>query len=153
MENIGKNIKFYRKQKGYSQKQLAEELGLATGTIQQYELDKREPKFDTILKISNVLDINPYNLYGIEEPDTTESEFIKACQWLEEAEISIDAPDEDDGLQQYYLYSENEGTLEISCKMDKTDIIHLVNECVNDANKTRDDIAIKYIKRALKSQK
>lgn len=92
-------------------------------------------------------------LYGIEEPDATESEFRKACQWLEDAEISIDAPDQDDGLQQYYLHFENDGILEISCKMDKTDIIHLVNECVNDANKTRDDIAIKYIKRALRSQK
>ncbi len=136
-----------------SQKQLAKKIGVAQASINYWEKGERTPSIDAAKNISDFFGITLNELCGIEEPDNTESDFIKACQWLEDAGISIDPPDPDDGLQQYYLYSESEGALEISCKMDKIDIVHLVNDCVNDANKTRDDIAIKYIRRVLKSQK
>lgn len=41
---LGKKIQFLRNKKHWSQKELAEKLEIATGTLQQYELDKREPK-------------------------------------------------------------------------------------------------------------
>ena len=151
--NFGQRLHRLRQEKGLSQTQLAKELGFSQAAIGYWERGEKAPSMDAVNIIAGFFHVSINWLYGIEEPDATESEFRKACQWLEDAEISIDAPDQDDGLQQYYLHFENDGILEISCKMDKTDIIHLVNECVNDANKTRDDIAIKYIKRALKSQK
>ena len=54
---IGDNIQKYRKLKGLTQKELAEKSGLATGTIQQYELKKRNPKFETLCKIANAMEI------------------------------------------------------------------------------------------------
>ena len=45
---LGENIKRYRLEKGLTQKQLADNLGLAEITIRQYENDKRTPKIDTI---------------------------------------------------------------------------------------------------------
>ena len=43
---LGKRIQLARKAKGFTQKQLAEAINAATGTIQQYELDKRQPRME-----------------------------------------------------------------------------------------------------------
>lgn len=132
-----------------TQKELADKLGVAVGTIQQYELDKREPKFEMILRLASALATKPYNLYGIEE-DTTEFDFRKACEWLEDAGFEISRPDTDDGLQQYYIDSPEDGTI---CKKDKIDIINLVDSCLKEANEIRDEIAIKNIQKAIQNQK
>lgn len=59
---FGKRIKEARKKLGYTQKQVAELLGLSTGTIQQYELGKRRPKPDTFLELCAVLGMNDMEL-------------------------------------------------------------------------------------------
>ena len=108
--NFGQRLHRLRQEKGLSQAQLAKELGFFQAAIGYWERGEKAPSMDAV-NIIAFFHVSINWLYGIEEPDTTESEFRKACQWL------------------------------------------LVNECVNDANKTRDNIAIKYIKHALKSQK
>lgn len=40
----GQRIKAARKKAGMTQKEIAEKAGTATGTIQQYELGKRQPR-------------------------------------------------------------------------------------------------------------
>ena len=50
-------IQKYRKMRGLTQKELAEKCGLATGTIQQYELGKRNPKIEQLQKISSALGV------------------------------------------------------------------------------------------------
>ena len=55
--NVGQRIQSVRKAKGFTQKQLGEIVGLATGTIQQYELGKREPNFENLQKIAEALGI------------------------------------------------------------------------------------------------
>ena len=144
--SIGANIQYYRKRMNLSQKELAEKLGYSTGTIQQYELDKREPKFEKICEIATALDVKPYMLYGIYEMDETEEKFIKACDWLEKAGFELSKPDENDFYQKYSINDPERGTI---CKLDKMDIIQTVEKCVNDANEIRDDIAIRYIKKAI----
>lgn len=54
----GQTIQKIRKEKGYTQKQLAEKCGMATGTIQQYELNKREPRQEQLRKIAEALDVS-----------------------------------------------------------------------------------------------
>ena len=144
--SIGTNIQYYRKKMNLSQKELAEKLGYSTGTIQQYELDKREPKFEKICEIAIALNVKPYMLYGVSEIDDVEEKFIKACDWLEEAGFELSKPDENDSLEKYYIDDSEHGTI---CKMDKHDIIQTVEKCVNDANEIRDDIAIRYIRKAI----
>lgn len=51
----GENIKSARLYRGFTQKELAKQCGLATGTIQQYELNKRKPKIEQIVKIADIL--------------------------------------------------------------------------------------------------
>ena len=41
---FGERLQHLRASAGYTQKELAEKSGLATGTIQQYELNKRIPR-------------------------------------------------------------------------------------------------------------
>ena len=63
--SIGDNIKFLRKRKNITQKQLAESTGIAVITIQQYESGKYEPKIDSLCKLGKALDCDIYKLAGI----------------------------------------------------------------------------------------
>lgn len=57
-------MKLARKNKGLSQKELASLLGLQMSTVSLYELNKREPKFDTIEQIAQILDVPTSWLFG-----------------------------------------------------------------------------------------
>lgn len=60
---IGELIKTWRKEKGLTQKQLAEKTGIATITIQQYEGGKRVPKAEFLAKIALALEISEHDFY------------------------------------------------------------------------------------------
>lgn len=63
---IGENIQKFRKRRGLTQKELAEKLGIATGTLQQYELDKREPRLAQLGKIAEVLGVSIHSLMDLD---------------------------------------------------------------------------------------
>ena len=48
----------FRREHNLTQKQLAEAAGVATGTIQQYELGKREPRYEILIRICKALNIS-----------------------------------------------------------------------------------------------
>lgn len=56
--SIGKMIYFHRKQSGLSQQQLAQLSGLGKTVIFDVEKGKTTIRFDTLLKILNVLNIH-----------------------------------------------------------------------------------------------
>lgn len=64
---IGKRIQEARKKVGYTQKQLAFECGLKPGTIQQYELDKRNPSFERLFLIAEKLHVSITDLIDEKE--------------------------------------------------------------------------------------
>ena len=55
---IGMRIKEARRFRKMTQKQLAEAAHIAPGTIQQYELGKREPRHEILVNISRALNIS-----------------------------------------------------------------------------------------------
>ena len=59
---IGQRIKEARKSTGLTQRELAERAGTATGTIQQYELGKRQPRIEQLQRIADALNISAYDL-------------------------------------------------------------------------------------------
>lgn len=61
------NMKFYRKQKGISQAQLAEACDVSNGTIGNIECGITKPSFDLILLIAEKLEIKPETLFYSEE--------------------------------------------------------------------------------------
>lgn len=62
--DVGQRIKEARKRAGLTQKGLAEQIGAATGTIQQYELGKRQPRLEQLAKIAGALGTTLYELVG-----------------------------------------------------------------------------------------
>ena len=54
---IGQQIKIARRKAGLTQKELAEKAGTATGTIQQYEMGKRQPRLEQLTEIARVLNL------------------------------------------------------------------------------------------------
>ena len=65
MRDIGKNIRQARERKGYSQEQLAELLFVTRQTVSNYETGRSRPDVETLVKISQLLDVEVTNLiYG-----------------------------------------------------------------------------------------
>ncbi len=54
---FGENIKRIRKEKGMSQQDLGNKLGVTQQTVAQYEKIKETPKLETVRRIANALDI------------------------------------------------------------------------------------------------
>ena len=64
---IGQRIKGARKNAGLTQRALAEKIGVATGTIQQYELGKRQPRIGQLGLIANALGVSALELTGLQD--------------------------------------------------------------------------------------
>ena len=58
-----KNIKKYRKQKGYTQEQLSELANISTDYLSEIERGKKKPSIDTLDSITSALEIEPYMLF------------------------------------------------------------------------------------------
>ena len=64
---VGERIRIYRKRNGLTQRELAEITGLAVGTIQQYELNKRQPRIEMLKTIAQLLGCTVNDLVYDEE--------------------------------------------------------------------------------------
>lgn len=60
------NIRKYRTEKGLSQRQLGELVGMTQQQIAQYENGKRKPKLETLDKLAKALGVKPGQLYADE---------------------------------------------------------------------------------------
>ena len=60
---IGNKIKIQRKQKGYTQEQLAEMLNVSTHTISRYECGRNFPSHEHMLQLSKILDLSIEDSY------------------------------------------------------------------------------------------
>lgn len=54
-----KNIKFYRKELGWTQEKLSEELGIHPVSVRRYENGNRDISLNMLLKIAEVFNIPP----------------------------------------------------------------------------------------------
>ena len=57
-------FKEYREKINKTQKQIAELIGVTTQTYQNYELGKREPDFETLIKIANLFNASLDELFN-----------------------------------------------------------------------------------------
>ena len=69
-------IKEIRKSRGLTAKELGELVGKAESTINLYENGKREPDFETLLKMSEVLNCSTDSLLGKNAALTNEEEHL-----------------------------------------------------------------------------
>lgn len=82
-KQIGLKIRERRKEKGFSQEELGEKLGLSGGAIGQIERGITSIKFETLISICDVLQITPAELVGKELFGTyrqrTAEKILKEC--------------------------------------------------------------------------
>lgn len=65
MKNFGEKLKELREERNLSQKELGDKMGgITQQTIAQYEKKETVPKFETVSKIANALEINPNIFYS-----------------------------------------------------------------------------------------
>lgn len=60
---LGEKIRTSRVNAGLTQKELGDKLGIDSATIGKYERGKLNPKFETVKKIADALNIRPLDLY------------------------------------------------------------------------------------------
>ena len=70
-DNFSDNLKEARLKSGLSQKDVAENIGVAKSTYSLYESGNREPNVNTIKKISDCLNVSADTLLGLDEKPLT----------------------------------------------------------------------------------
>lgn len=67
---IGHIISKLRYDKGYSQIEMAEKLGVTKGAVGMWETDKRKPDYDALIKIADLFDVTTDYLlsHSVKEP-------------------------------------------------------------------------------------
>lgn len=58
----GERIRQYRKEKGLTQGELGEKLGLTASAVMRYERGQRKVSVDLLRRIADVLEVDPYSL-------------------------------------------------------------------------------------------
>ncbi|RZT13082.1 MULTISPECIES: helix-turn-helix domain-containing protein [Fictibacillus] len=57
-DRLGRRIRAFRKLKGYTQEQLAKDIGISVSVLGEVERGSRKPKVDLLHKIANQFCIN-----------------------------------------------------------------------------------------------
>lgn len=70
---MGEKLKRLRLEKGLTQKQVAEQIGLSIKGYNFYELNLREPPNDTLKKLCNIFNVSADYLLGLEREREKES--------------------------------------------------------------------------------
>lgn len=87
----GENIKAARKAKGMTQAELAEKLEVPFQSISQWERDIRNPKHETLEKISHILGTTPAMLRGFPTSDELIDLYMQgAKKWAMDFRFSED---------------------------------------------------------------
>lgn len=79
MATFAERLKSLRREKGWSQQRLADELDLSKSSVNMYERGEREPGFETMEAIADLFNVDMNYLYGrtdikIADPDCTSAQ-------------------------------------------------------------------------------
>ena len=86
---FGQKLKLARKNKDYTQKDLADEIGAKHNSVSDWENDKNRPDPDTIESICNVLDVSADYLLGTKNPkDFLSPEAVNIAQAYDNADFN-----------------------------------------------------------------
>lgn len=76
--NIADRIQFLRKQKGYSQEELADKMGVSRQAVSKWESEQSVPDLEKIIVMSDLFEVTTdYLLKGIEPVSVTNKKTIK----------------------------------------------------------------------------
>ena len=69
MNKFSENLKRIRETRGYTQKEMAEQIPVSRTGYWYYEKNEREPDFNTLIRISKILEVSTDELLGINEKE------------------------------------------------------------------------------------
>ena len=76
--NIADRIQYLRKQKGYSQEELADKVGVSRQAVSKWESEQSTPDLEKVIVMSELFEVTTdYILKGIEPVSTTSRKTIK----------------------------------------------------------------------------
>lgn len=76
--NIADRIQYLRKQKGFSQEELADKVGVSRQSVSKWESEQSTPDLEKIIILSDIFDVTTdYILKGIEPVETDKSDMMK----------------------------------------------------------------------------
>ena len=64
MKIFGKRLREVRKSKKLTQQQIADEIGVNRGSYSNWEKGKREPSFENLIKLADLLEVTLDWLFG-----------------------------------------------------------------------------------------
>lgn len=67
MQYFGEKIRALRLEKGLTQTQLADKIGLVKGSISAYEQGKKYPSIEVLIKLCSVFDVSSDYLIGLSD--------------------------------------------------------------------------------------
>lgn len=110
-----------RREKGISMKELGKKIGVAESTISQYETGKREPDFETLLKLGEFFNVSVDYLlrgeqYHEKMPALTAKDERDISKKLEEALSQLESSQEGLMFQGEPLDDATKGLIAISLK-------------------------------------
>ena len=77
--NIADRIQYLRKQKGYSQEELADKVGVSRQAVSKWESEQSTPDLEKVIVMSELFEVTTdYILKGIEPVSTTNRKTVKA---------------------------------------------------------------------------
>ena len=74
---LGQNIRNLRKERGITQADFAEKLGISLDTMSRWENERREPRYSDILKMAEILQVPPSKLLETAEENTANNISLK----------------------------------------------------------------------------
>ncbi|WP_458398066.1 helix-turn-helix domain-containing protein [Anaerotignum sp.] len=75
MSDFAKNLRQFRKEKGYTQIELAKLINYGYTAIANYESARNEPSLDTLIELARILDVTTDELVG-SHPLTDENQIL-----------------------------------------------------------------------------
>lgn len=88
MKTFGNIIRDLRKQKGITQKELAQSLQLSESTIGMYERNERQPDYNTLIRIADYFKVSTDFLLGRDFYDEVKRNDTELDQWLNDIKLA-----------------------------------------------------------------
>ena len=83
--NINENIKFYRKEKGFTQEQLAEAMGVSVGAVSKWENGASVPELSLIMELADFFEISVDALLGYKMQNNSSAEYAERIDSFQDA--------------------------------------------------------------------
>lgn len=88
---IGDKLKKLRQGKKLTQTEFADKIGISRGTYAHYEINKRHPDYQTLIKIAKFFDVSTDYLLGVtDNPSRDENKEQKLKEFLEQPGVPYD---------------------------------------------------------------